>query len=381
MKILFAGDIFVKENDFALSDEIQQLFDECDIRICNFEAPIANPEDDKPIKKAGAAIFQTNRTIDLLKKAGFNLVSLANNHVMDYGKPGLTKTIDSFNKENIPYIGAGTSFTDAYRPYIYNHGRQKIAFIAGSQAEFGVFKTKNDTAGYAWINHPYIDQLIKQTKREVDYLYILPHAGLENIPYPLPEWRARYKEMLDAGADCIIGGHPHIVQGYEVYNNKHIFYSLGNFFFDMKSAYPEEANRGIIIISDIDCISDYQIIPYVVDNNVIKIDTSDTTNKAVQDRSKILTDEVLYQDKIDKIAEELWHQIYINYYLWYNKMDITKMKLKDIVKYLLKKLLKKDIANANIINETLLLHNIQIETHRWIVERYLYNQNKKSNAF
>lgn len=382
MKILFVGDILVKENRYTLSNEIQNLFDECDFLICNVEAPFTDADTDSPIKKAGPAIHQSHHAIELLKETGFNLVSLANNHIMDYGIPALTRTLSIFKKADIPTIGAGISFTQAYKPYIHESGGQKIAFIAGSQAEFGVFKTEKDAAGYAWINHPQVDKLIKQTKKEADLVYVLPHAGLENIPYPLPEWRSRYREMIDAGADCIIGGHPHIVQGYEIYNGKHIFYSLGNFFFDMKSAYPDEANRGLIVVSNTNDISDFKVIPFMVEGNTVNADTSENRKGILKERSEILKKDSLYMNEIDKIAEQLWHRIYKDYYLWHNKMDITKMGLKSIIKYTLKRIFKKENAvNNNIINETLLLHNIQIETHRWIVERYLYNQNKKHNNF
>lgn len=382
MKILFVGDILVKENRYTLSNEIKELFDECDFRICNVEAPFIQEGADTPIKKAGPAIHQSAHAIELLKESKFNLASLANNHIMDYGSSALTNTLNIFQKANIPTIGAGISFTEAYKPYIHEAGGQKIAFITGSQAEFGVFKTEKDALGYAWINHPHINKLIEQTKKDADLLYVLPHAGLENIPYPLPEWRSRYKEMIDAGADCIIGGHPHIIQGHEIYNNKHIFYSLGNFFFDMKSTYPDEANRGLIVISNTDNISDFRIIPFIVEENEVKIDTSESRKRILKDRSGILKQDSLYLTEIDKIAEQQWQQIYKDYYLWYNKMDITKMGLKGILRYILKRISKKeDIENNNIINETLLLHNIQIETHRWIVERYLYNQNKKLNGF
>ncbi|MDR2993394.1 MAG: CapA family protein, partial [Bacillus cereus] len=363
--------------------EIKKLFDDCYVRICNIEAPCEIRPTDKTIEKRGPAIHQGEHFLEYIEKIGFNLASIANNHILDYGESVLKRTIEGLNSVGVTTIGAGFSFEDVYKPYIIEQDNQKIAFISGSQAEFGVFKSQKERVGYAWINHPYMHELIRQAKKNADLVYVLAHAGLENIPYPLPEWRSIYKELIDIGADCIIGSHPHIRQGYEMYKDKYIFYSLGNFFFDhSNSKYDTEKGKGLIVICDTQNISQINIIPFKIENNQIVIDYSNETNKIMDERSAIFANEKQYIDQIDEIAETYWKQYYSKYYEWYTPTDINHLRIKNIIKHVLKRLLKKDTINyRSNIDETMLLHNIQIETHRWIVERYLYNKNIKQNNF
>jgi len=165
MKIAFIGDIVVKNKDVCLSNELKKVFDNCDFCICNFEAPILNNKNCIPLQKAGPNIFQTEKGIDLLKHIGVNLVSLANNHILDYGKKALKDTIDTLKENEFNIFGAGFSFQDAYQPYVLKSNKESIAFIACSQAEFGVFKSLKDSSGYAWANHSLLNKLIEKNKR------------------------------------------------------------------------------------------------------------------------------------------------------------------------------------------------------------------------
>lgn len=392
MKILFAGDIVIHEPDkFAISERLKELFLGQDICVCNFEAPIANSERDKKTVKAGPSLCQDKESVECLVNTGFNLVSLANNHIMDYGKVGLNNTIDALAKNNIPVIGAGFTFEEAYKPYFFEVDKTKVAFIALGQAEFGVFKHEKIDCGYAWINHPTINNLISETKKKVDFLYIITHAGVEQIIYPLPEWQTRYRELIDCGADCIIGSHPHIVQGYEIYKKKHIFYSIGNFYFHEKKIKEEsqrEWNRSIITLVDTANPYIVSIIPVSLKNNVIDIEESPDFELDIATRSHLLLDTEKYIVTMNEIAEKLWNKYYRNYYIRTirrEKTDINNLSLKQILKYSLKRIINKfRLGNWKVsptIDNTMLLHNIQIESHRWMVERYLYNSSVEENKF
>lgn len=379
MRIAFIGDIVVKDKEVCLSDELQMIFNNCDICVCNFEAPIINLQNDKPIIKAGPNIFQTEKGIELLKHIGINLVSLANNHILDYGKNGLRNTICTLQKGEINFIGAGFSFQEAYKPYVIKSSTQSIAVIACSHAEFGVYKQEKDTVGYSWVNHPEMNRNIAELKKQVDAVYVFVHAGLEDEIYPLPEWRTRYKELIDVGADCVIGSHPHIIQGYEVYKSRCIFYSLGNFYFENNNN-DMEWNRSIAVICDTNNIQKTEIIPCVSRDNLIEIDKTKETQVDIKKRSMIFDNNDDYIQKIDDMAERLWKEYYASFYKW-NYPCISDYTIKKLIKCIIKKILHKPfkIINESIIDKTMLLHNIQIETHRWIVERYLYNENKKRN--
>jgi len=392
MKILFAGDIVIYEPDkFAISERLKELFIEQDISVCNFEAPIANSEIDMKILKIGPNICQGTESIECLAQVGFKLVSLANNHIMDYGKNGLKNTFDELAKKNISGVGAGFSFEEAYKPYFFELNDTKVAFIALGQAEFGVFKHEENDSGYAWINHPKINDLIIKTKKQVDFLYIIIHAGVEQIPYPLPEWQMRYRELIDCGADCIIGSHPHIVQGYEVYKNKYIFYSLGNFYFNTEGITKEvekEWNRSLVTLINTDNPMEISIIPVSVKNNIIDIEESTDFKYDIANRSNLIMDSEKYTKTMNDIAEKLWNSNYKNYYfraLRPDKTYINNLSLKQIIKYSLIRIISKiRLGKWQVspeIDNSMLLHNIQIESHRWIVERYLYNFNVHENKF
>jgi len=100
------------------------------------------------------------------------------------------------------------------------------------QNGFGVINPENEnSSGFAWINHPKSNKIVGESKKKVDFLIIQIHAGEEDLHLPQPEWRKRYKEIINLGADLIIGHHPHIPQPVEFYKGKMIVYSLGNFYF------------------------------------------------------------------------------------------------------------------------------------------------------
>ena len=235
MKINIYGDFVSDEStkQLAVDDVIKGDLESGDVNILNFEAPVID-ETYTPISKTGPNLKQHPDTIDWLMDNHFNLVSLANNHAFDYGEQGFEKTRSQLG--HIKYVGGG-KWDDAYRPLIIEKDGIKVGFIACTHFEFGTLTDKWDNRfqkGAAWINHPYIDILIVETKKLVDFLIILPHAGVEHLEQPLPEWRDRYYSFIDLGCDAVVASHPHIIQGIETYKNKPIFYSLGNFYFPQR---------------------------------------------------------------------------------------------------------------------------------------------------
>ena len=222
--ILIVGDIVnTKNKESFIDSDLQELIKSQDYSVCNFEAPIQNSGLKYP--KAGPSIFQNKETIEILKKAGFDLLLLANNHMYDYGETGLLDTIKLAKAFNLNTVGAGENFKKAYKPLIKEINGLNICFINACEAQFGVLDdiNLNQSSGYAWINHSIIDQLILEYKNKVDKIIICAHAGLENYSIPLIQWKKRYRDLCDLGADCIVASHPHVPQGYEIHNNKPIF--------------------------------------------------------------------------------------------------------------------------------------------------------------
>ncbi|MFS0674967.1 CapA family protein [Ornithinibacillus sp. 179-J 7C1 HS] len=232
--VFVCGDIvnYGHSDGIILSEDLATIVKGSDYSICNFEAPVEGAG--KPVPKSGGHHYQRVGTVKGLKEQGFDLLCLANNHMMDYGEEGLYVTINEAENVGIETIGAGMNVTEAYRPVIKQFQDVTVGFINACEAQFGVlnYATTQDQAGYAWINHAEIDKQILELKAKCDVVVVLAHAGLEHYSIPQKEWRQRYKHFCHLGVDVVIGSHPHVPQGYERYADSVIFYSLGNFYFD-----------------------------------------------------------------------------------------------------------------------------------------------------
>lgn len=233
VSILFAGDFCSKPSTslIKVSDGIKELLDTCEIKVVNFEVPL-KPEV-SAINSGREQFFQNDDAPDFLKSLGFNLFSIANNHMFDWGNEGFRKTKSALGESA---FGAGT-YDEAYEVKVVEQSGLRIGFMAVSFAAYkGVFDDvdNHDGLGCAYINDLKVNHVIVEAKKQLDYLFILPHDGIEYIDVPLPETIARYRDFIDYGADGVIAGHPHCPQGWEEYKGRPIFYSLGNFFFNSK---------------------------------------------------------------------------------------------------------------------------------------------------
>ena len=206
----------------------------------NFEVPLK--PDVKLPPQSRERFFQNDDAPDFLRSLGFNLFSQANNHAFDWGDEGYIKTKTVLGDAA---FGAGT-YEEAYKVKVIEVQGVKIGFYALSFAAYkGVFDDvmNQEGLGCAYINDLRVNHDIMKAKKQVDYLFILPHDGIEYIDVPTPETIARYRDFIDYGADGVIGTHPHCPQGWEEYKGKPIFYSLGNFFFNSKESYDFKASK------------------------------------------------------------------------------------------------------------------------------------------
>lgn len=233
ISLFFAGDFCSKPSTslITVSDDLKQLIQSCDLKIVNFEVPL-KPDVVLP-PQCYERFWQHDDAPVFLKGLGFNLFSLANNHTFDWGDEGFRKTKSILGDLS---FGAGT-FDEAYKVRICEIEGVKIGFLALTYAAYtGVFDDvlHHEGQGCAFINDLRVNHDIIEAKKDVDYLFVLPHDGIEYIDVPLPETIARYRDFIDYGADGVIASHPHCPQGWEEYKGKPIFYSLGNFFFNSK---------------------------------------------------------------------------------------------------------------------------------------------------
>ncbi len=374
MKLLFAGDLCVStQNAPELGESIINLFASANIACANFEGPIIQ-FGTRVAPKAGPSIHQTDQVLSLLEKCGFTHLSLANNHIIDYGESGLRFTLDKLNHYTI--CGAGVSLEDAYRPIFHEQDGHRIAFLSFGEGQFGALGIEPfQKAGFAWVDAPSARQAVINARQEADWVIVQIHAGLEMVDIPLPEWRERFREFIDLGADLVIGHHPHVLQGSEIYKNKSIYYSLGNFYMDvmLKQANPGSGGLLEVLIEGNELKS--KLIPLKVTLATIDIDSTDEALSYYQSLCKKIDDNSKYFSEIDGICKEFWEKVYSGYYeSAMTGLGTTPNFLAAcrIARRLLGFIVRRRWTNK--ANELMLIHNIRIESHRWVVERALSNR-------
>jgi len=370
LKLFACGDIVNYKSQRNFCDKnLKNIIQNSDISICNFEAPIFT-EGMQPIKKAGPHIYQAKESIKYLKESGFNIVSIANNHIYDYGQKGLEKTIEELDKNNIDYIGAGADFNSAYSIKIIEKNGIKTGLIAGCENEFGCLYEEQNRGGYAWLLHYKMEDNIRELKKKVDYVILIAHAGVENINFPIKEWRDRYKRFCDIGVDVVIAHHPHVPQGYEKYKSSVIFYSLGNFYFDTLEfeSKSDDSYSGVLEFNK-GGLQKFELIYHKKINGKTCLVKPTEVSFSIDKLNSYLDSDYLKRN--DDICLELFRKYYYRYYeSALGKLPMNSTILQNI-KYFIKLLINKEIKN-----DLLLLHNIKIDSHRYVVMRALELQIK-----
>ena len=173
---------------------------------------------------------------------GLNIVSLANNHIYDLGEEGLRNTIKILKENDILYCGAGLNADEAARPVVIEKDDKRIAIYAycmyGNKWLGYVELAGKDKPGVNPLNIDKVVDDIKEAKKEYDYVIVMPHWGREYRYEPLPECVQMAKQMIEAGADAVLGSHPHQVQPTIKYKKGYICFSMGNFLFPDFYMYP-----------------------------------------------------------------------------------------------------------------------------------------------
>lgn len=254
VQLAFVGDLLLGEyiqsyldSEGASYPYQQALFHltSADITAGNLEMPITKvdePADNKTYVFKGAP-----EALNGLVDAGFDVVSLANNHTLDHGINGLLDTMKYLDEYGIYHVGAGNNAEEAYAPYIQEVNGIKVAYVATSRVlPETTWKANRYSAGLAESYDPTqtLDS-IAELEETAHITVVLVHWGKERADSPDENQLNLAKKYIDAGADLVIGSHPHVLQGFEQYNGKWIAYSLGNFVF---SAHPKDrqAETGVL---------------------------------------------------------------------------------------------------------------------------------------
>jgi poly-gamma-glutamate synthesis protein (capsule biosynthesis protein) len=249
IQILFTGDIMLdrgiryyadKNGSYEfLFDKIYPLLANQDLVVSNLEGPITNNKSISSNTKPGSTHNFTFTFDPGVAKAlyleNIKLVNLGNNHILNFYSSGLKSTEDYLTKSEVEYFGAPSGD----RSIVKEIDGIKIAFV--SYNEFSASQSLDETQT--------IDE-IQKLKTKADFVIVLPHWGIEYTTEPTEKIKNLAHQFINAGADLIIGTHPHVIQTTEIYNNEKIYYSLGNFIFDQY--FDDNVRNGLGVVLKID---------------------------------------------------------------------------------------------------------------------------------
>ncbi len=243
------------------------IFKEADISFANLESPLSTKGEPIPDKEY---TFRAHpKVAEGLKEVGFDVLSLANNHILDYGEEALFETIEVLDSQMIFHIGAGKNIFEAREPVILKVRNKRFGFLAYSNTFPEEFWAEEEKAGAAYGKFSRVKEDVKELKEKVDFLIVSFHWGSEEKISPQEYQRKLAHLAIDQGADIILGHHPHSLSGIETYEKGVIIYSLGNFAF---GSYSEKAKESAIFrfYFSKDKLQKLEIIPISVYNKEIK---------------------------------------------------------------------------------------------------------------
>ncbi|GAA4029748.1 hypothetical protein GCM10022386_11940 [Flavobacterium cheonhonense] len=251
----------VERREYAtLFGELYPDLQQSALTIVNLEAPVITSG--QPTSKTGPVISMKPIVLGALQNAGVNLVTLANNHIMDYGVAGFEETLTRLEQSDIAFVGAGKTKAVRKQPYIKEIKSKKIAILNVCEHEWITdAKSEAGANGVDIIDH---FTQIQELRDSVDFILVIYHGGNEYHPLPTPEMKKIFRFFIDAGASAVVGHHTHTFSGYELYKDRPIFYSLGNFIFDSnKKAKGENWHTGMAVGFTIaEAAMRFEVIPF-----------------------------------------------------------------------------------------------------------------------
>ena len=371
MKLIVVGDLSLQDRaakmawdenqlNHAFAD-VKEIVASCDHAMVNLESPVTSSN--QPILKKGPSLKNIPSAFNIMGYCGFDIVTLANNHLKDFGEKGVTDTLDHCKQHGLTVVGAGSTVNEARRPILLKNDDITVGIINVCEHEFSI--ATRQSAGANPLDFPNLFEDIQELRKKVDKIIVIIHGGKEHYQLPTPRMKREYHMIADFGADVIVNHHQHCYSGYEHYKGKPIFYGLGNFFFDdPKKRNDNKWNYGLILQLDVEKEKvNFGLIPYEQCNNetVVSICDYSTVVKQVEEINGIIADDERLEDEFNKLVEKDKRRLlfpfipYRNHYLkaLYNRGHLSDgLSEKDQVV----------IENA-----------VSCETHRELLLHYFYS--------
>lgn len=381
MKIVIGADIVpTKSNaDLFAAGDVKSLFGTVlldylgtvDFRVFNLEVPLCEGKERKPIPKTGPNLLAASDSTTAMKSIGIDLLTLANNHIKDYGFDGILDTVEALERCGISYVGTGTNVRAAAVPYIIKKNAETIGVYACTENEF---------TNAAWSEggaNPY-DPLesfdhVRKLKDACGRIIVLYHGGKEHYRYPSPMLQRRCRKFIDAGADLVLTQHSHCIGCFENYKDKTIVYGQGNFLFDRQD--NEYWQTSLLVEFDtVECSVAY--VPLSKVGNTVRMADGNKSAQILNGfyaRSEEIKTDGFVERSYDAFADE-----YLNVYMNHLLTQQDKLYFRVLNKLSGYRLRKWYFDKAYTKQKLLEIENaIRCEAHRELLLRGISNREGK----
>ena len=372
IKIIFTGDLcpHLRIEKLCISRQYEKIYNDAlpslldkDLSITNIECPLTSRIN--PIKKSGPHLSAKPQAIGALTFGGFNVASLANNHMLDHGYHGLSDTIDACSNAGIWTVGAGDNLQHASKPLYLKIKNKTIAILNFAEQEFSI--AEKNVAGVNPLNIIDNYHSIQDARQQADIVLVIVHGGHEGYPLPSPRMVQTYRFFAEIGATVVVGHHTHCASGFEVYHGVPIFYSLGNFIFDYDSVLPDYFYEGYFVELELRDNADitFAVIPYEQCKaepgiRLMNDEQKNSFMRRIDEYSSIIKDDTLLEARWGELCDSRAVN-YLSWLLRLNKVESRLFRIKLIRKYLFRAIKKLQIMQ-NLFT---------CESHRDIVIRTL----------
>lgn len=320
VSVLFGGDVCpmnryeknILSGGRVFDDYINNKIAESNLFVVNLESPLC--EDGLAANSPSGTGIRANKKIaEWMRKTGVDVAGIANNHLRDFKDEGVVQTIANLKRAGIQYAGGGKTLDEAEAMLTLHVKGLKIGFWMLAEKEQNL--ATETRPGTSFFNPDADVYKIPELREQVDFLVIFVHAGHEFALVPSPRIRQAYRAYIDAGADLVVGHHPHVPQGIEQYKDGWIAYSLGNLIFDSSylSAF-KDTDHGYLLNVEISkhSVENIEVIPYFL-RNFTTVETCTEKELAhykdmLKSISDCIKDDVKFADSWEKFVSWRWNQ-------------------------------------------------------------------------
>lgn len=252
----------------ALYGDLLPILRHADLRIVNVECALTDA--DRPVWKSGAVFKGQPEHICGLTTVPFDVACLANNHVLDYSAAGLRETLRLLARHDVQTVGAGMTEAEAHAPLTCLSGGSKVHIVNFSEGE-DLTASRGGPGVFGW-DIPRAVELVRRCRKQGGVVLAIGHGGLEYVPYPPPYVVAAFRALSDAGANAVIGHHPHVPQGIEWREGRPIIYSLGNFaFYQQTDLHHRKVGFFVVLHCEGHRITEVDLFPYRISETGLQL--------------------------------------------------------------------------------------------------------------